>query len=382
MDNVLSHRAIVSALLDSNTTRDNPLYPFNSKMVIKIHVYPSLFGEEDRGYKINKITVHDHFIDNLERTEDSLKSLDESLHEFVIETNLSIKKATNGWNAFYLLKEIIQQVEEFCFAGDPQKPISNKFELFFRGQNHNFPMLPGIAREKSFDVMRLSENFETLYKDLSYEYEELTYVPFKTDEEGFSNPIRDRVTQLALLQHYGFPTSLVDVTSSPFVGMFFMSHPFTRDENYLGESESPTLTIFMARKGIPNSLFQKAEVTQINRRLKPQFGSFIDFEMLAKQNFDVTPVRDHAIHIVFEYDREAHKDAIKKKGSPNKIPSQNTFKYKNMLLQMFRSVREDVELKLAEYHYRYVDLFPELENRSTEIRSIYKNQPNNTKLDI
>ncbi|GDZ84659.1 hypothetical protein LCIT_19010 [Leuconostoc citreum] len=377
----IDHKSIVEALLNSDTTNNNSLYPFSSKLDVIINVHPCDDSVSTRDYSITNISLNGHFKN--EKTDDSyqIRDLDTMLYTYITEINEQIQNDSRQWNAFYVLKELIQKIEEFHFHHEsPHHSILNKYDLFYRGQNHNYPMLPGIARTNSVDTNRISENFESIYENLSYEYPELKYIsfPFSLDTDNSKEHIRDRVTQLALLQHYGFPTPLVDVTSSPFVGMFFMAHEFNSEEKYYNNNESPVLSIFLSQKGELNSLFQRAEVTPTNHRLKPQFGSFIDFEMLTLQNFDVTPPKAHAINITFEYDRTNHKNMLSKKSI--RIPPTNSINFSNLMKKMFDSIRCDIDNKLGEYHYRYIDLFPDLENRASYIKNKYK--PDNKDLSI
>ncbi|WP_258089146.1 FRG domain-containing protein [Weissella fangxianensis] len=342
------HSNIVNSLSEH---KDDNLYPFQSNIKIIIKVHPS---DTKRRYKITKIELENHLIEDDEEAEYPISELDQGIYGFVIKQNEELQSSNEypeEWNSFYMLKELIQFVENFKFKSNLVYPLTNSYNIFYRGQNHNFNLLPGIARSKQYDVERLAENFELIYKDLCYEYQELKYVPINLSTEN-DNLVGERVTQLALLQHYGFPTPLIDVTSSPFVGMFFLAHEFNVDTSFMGEIETPSLTIFMAKKHVKNSLFQRAEVNPVNHRLKPQNGSFIDYEMLSNE---VKSSSDHAFHIVFQCDQEG----VEEKDLKN----------------MYDCIRKDIDCKLEEYHYRYIDLFPELENRADYIKNIYKPKP-------
>lgn len=349
------HSKIVKLL--SEHENDN-LYPFQSKINFIIKVHPS---STKRRYKITKIELENHLDTDKEELEYPISELDEGIFDFVTEQNEELKSSNEypeEWNSFYMLKELIQFVENFHFKNNPAYPLTNSYNIFYRGQNHNFNLLPGIARSKQYDVDRLAENFELIYKDLCYEYQELKYVPINLSTEN-DNSVGERVTQLALLQHYGFPTPLIDVTSSPFVGMFFLAHEFSVDTSFMGEIETPSLTIFMAKKHIKNSLFQRAEFNAVNHRLKPQNGSFIDYEMLSNK---VNSSSDHVFHIVFQCDQED----VEEKDLKN----------------MYDCIRKDIDCKLEEYHYRYIDLFPDLENRANYIKNLYKPSQKNRFINI
>jgi len=91
-------------------------------------------------------------------------------------------------------------------------PLNNA-DWVFRGQSHPWPLKPTLERIADPAIVR---RFGTVEKPLTREFMSRVYqytadVPAEDDELGC----------LALMQHYGAPTRLLDWTMSPFVAAFF-----------------------------------------------------------------------------------------------------------------------------------------------------------------
>ena len=120
---------------------------------------------------------------------------------------------TISWQIFYLLKEIIS----YCECN------------YYRGQSDNYTLNPGILR-KSINEEYLNR-FEDEYLELSRTYpNQLSY--YKPQK------FLERESALSLLQHYGFKTSLLDITSDPYIAMLFMM------SNSINLYKEPTLYLF------------------------------------------------------------------------------------------------------------------------------------------
>ena len=135
------------------------------------------------------------------------KKIVEQLNRYLKENGLrdGYKDEKNFWGIFYLLKEIITSFQELNFN-------------YFRGQSQQWEAIPRIFRRMENSNGELFyEKFEGLYKTISQEFpDDLTY--HCLDQEN----IEKRCDQLSILQHYGFPTSLLDITENPYIAMLFM----------------------------------------------------------------------------------------------------------------------------------------------------------------
>ena len=143
------------------------------------------------------------------------EGVDEEINSFVSELNTKLKKSGtnagynekgNHWSIFYLLKELISKFEQCEYN-------------FFRGQTESWPTIPALFRKKvNKDSKFYYELFEQLYKQVSQEY------PDRVEYHSIDEDLDVRADQLAKLQHYELPTSLLDITDNPFVALLFLSN--------------------------------------------------------------------------------------------------------------------------------------------------------------
>lgn len=172
-------------------------------------------------------------------------------------TGNGYKDSENNWSIFYLLKELITELK------------LNKFN-YFRGQRENWDTIPGVFRKKqNKDGYDLYSRFEQVYKNIAQEFpEELEYISLDQNKENDT-----RTNQLAILQHYGLPTSLLDITENPYIAMLFMlSEEFPifdpQLEAYAIDVDSETSIVSFVNK------YRK------NKRIKAQKGAFLNYERL------------------------------------------------------------------------------------------------------
>lgn len=197
------------------------------------------------------------------------KGVDEEINSFVLELNTKLKKSGtnasysergNYWSIFYLLKELISKLEQCEYN-------------FFRGQTESWPTIPALFRRKvNKDNKFYYELFEQLYKQVSQEY------PDRIDYYSIDDELDDRADQLAKLQHYELPTSLLDITDSPFVALLFLSNAGS------GVINKPKFEAFKMsiEEHSNSSLLTFVRKGQDNQRIRAQHGAFINYDKLRK----------------------------------------------------------------------------------------------------
>lgn len=277
---------------------------------------------------------------------------------------------TGTCKLFYVYKDLIQGL-----SGD-----GLNFN-YFRGQSHDYPLLPGALRYK-IDSEYIND-FESIYRKLALEFPDtIDYVSLNPISE-----IAEREPNLSILQHYGLKTALLDITKNPYIAMLFMLN----DKVY--DLKNPTLYLFKiddANAG-KTSLFSEVRKSHTNERIIAQKGAFLNFEKVLDKNIkEKIPY----VKIVLKLDENMY-DSIRVKGKINfahikeettqlinrdngisKEDSRELFNLVNMSklfkINAFNSLNKDLENKLKEYCYTKEDMFPDFESRIRYISNKYK----------
>ena len=194
---------------------------------------------------------------------------DEEINNFVSELNTKLEKSGtnagynekgNHWSIFYLLKELISKFEQCDYN-------------FFRGQTESWPTIPALFRKKvNKDSKFYYELFEQLYKQVSQEY------PDRVTYHSIDEDLDVRADQLAKLQHYELPTSLLDITDNPFVALLFLSNSGNRI------IKKPKFEAFKMsiEEHSKSSLLTFVRKGHDNQRIRAQHGAFINYDKLSK----------------------------------------------------------------------------------------------------
>ncbi|MCJ2158601.1 FRG domain-containing protein [Leuconostoc mesenteroides] len=342
--------------------------------------------------------------------------LKEDLEELLKNNKTSI--FNSEWSVFYLLKELFQCIKEKI-----------KRTAYYRGQSENWEAIPGVIRpgvDKSYAL-----EFEEIYHNLAFEFENIEYIRL---EQNMSLECQEKRAQnIALLQHFNLLTPYVDITSNEFIAMFFMIDSAKIKNpciDILFQSED--------KDDNKQSLVQKAPTSHQNVRLSAQKGSFLNFEKVLVNDsitridrIRVTidyDVRSHFLIMEQEKDdlgnnaketqglesiiletngdeveierqlaekvsrsgkklqellREAETDQDNKIINNDKIHAAfvENFEYGQKLTELkknrdklFSNLKDEIERKLEEFRYTSAEIYPDLPNRLSSIKTKYSNQ--------
>lgn len=343
----------------------------NSKLFneVKINIY--LEGI-DVPYVSNCYRIAEIKINNKSKFGNKDKALD-ALSSDIDDINFYLKTNDKGggykgdgtrWHLFYLLKELITACQKLGYN-------------YFRGQEQNWPTVPSIFRDKiDSNNNYIYQEFERIYKNISREFpEELKYIPLHKDE------IEARADQLAILQHYGFPTSLIDITANPFIALMFMC--------CFGKIKHPQFKCYKidVESDLGRTLVSFVNKTNFNKRIKAQRGAFLNYDKLyyladLQRNGLVPKDEFKKIDMItFQVDFSSSKTVITESSDSNEEEktteqadldlASNFSKYEN---DYYKVLRKELVEKLKEYGYYSNNLFPDFGDYISYQASQFKSQ--------
>ncbi|AWB52923.1 FRG domain-containing protein [Pasteurella multocida] len=323
---------------------------------IVINYYMDITRKNGRPYKILSLSL-----DKQSSQQNNIEKVKSFIHNF--NERLSSNSSTENWQLFYLYKELLQF---FVHSNDKYN--------YFRGQSHSYSLTPNILRDNVQYSYR--DEFENLYLKISHEFpEKITYFNLQNCD------IEDREYQLSLLQHYGLKTSLLDITSNPYIAMLFMlSESF---DSY----KEPTFFLFKINENIHRDkhLFTEVRKSKLNERIVAQKGAFLNFDKIfMNKHFDVEKISSVKVKLNFSDDEylkylENEMENIKKiqmenndASDPKELEEQSNYlalleREKNNITeskkQCLKAIKDELSQKLREYCYFEEDLFPDFETR-------------------
>lgn len=240
------------------------------------------------------------------------------------------KKVVHKDTIFELLKEYFSNID------------SSNENILFRGQTKGYAPIPSLFRK---DYSHLRENDEEYYK--------MIYVDNPHEFEGMS-PSKTDLKFISKIQHYDYPTCLLDVSTNPYKALGFVVDKLT--EENLDVDNKPCLYIFKLRN-TANKVYESdtqekidnqihtlpliipARNKRTNERLFAQSGQFIYFSQ-----YEETEQLMHSLEGKYEVSKISFE-----------IDSASELK--------------NLEKDLDVFHYPISELYPDLTKRAEYYKS-------------
>lgn len=283
-----------------------------------------------------------------------------------INRRLNDEQYIQGWQLFYLYKELVQLIGY----------------TYYRGQARDYSLRPGILRTNTSTSYR--KQFEMEYRKLVKAYlKRIQYYSIDANDK--------RASQLSILQHYGLRTNLLDITDNPYVAMLFMA---------LASSASyaePGLFLFDIPSDVDESehLFSTVHKSDYNERIGAQRGAFLNFDKLMnKRKLYSLPIKTVKLQLCF--DDKAYIDSINilRKEAEEAIEKDTHINSDEILVEYeealkaesinhkkeecLKYIRAELIYKLEEYGYFEENLYPDFEKRLEFIDNFYHKNVDNS----
>lgn len=179
----------------------------------------------------------------------------------------------------------IKNISSFIEIIEELKTDLPSEQIFYRGQrnglNKNWKLIPSFYREKKrhSDIpfySNIDEEINSIYKFVEKNHDYFANINFE-----------DLISIINILQHYGFPTRVLDVTSNPLVALYFSLENLDEGDEpvvYLIKTTNCKASYFVNKE--LNSFYKKEKInstvvmvngSSISDRIKSQKGDFILF---------------------------------------------------------------------------------------------------------
>ncbi|EGQ3874198.1 FRG domain-containing protein, partial [Staphylococcus pseudintermedius] len=282
-------------------------------------------------YKIEGLSVaFENYSEHVMEKKDiqsKIKDINEKIENYRLKNN-------KEWNIFYLFKELIQKF--------------HKEENYYRGQVHNWDMLPGILRAHTNS--ELQNRFESLYQDIMYRYpNEIDYF----EPRASYDVIKERELNLAYLQHYGMNTSLLDITENPYIALLFM---ITDNSDSFNKA---TFEIYKINKEkhSKNNIYSRVKMLNSNQRIIAQKGAFLNFDKVSLFTFNSDIKRILMIRISLEHNFEDLEDLMAKRKELDKDKNEGGL-FNNNNIEIYREwweINLEIDKKKRYFNDSYLD---------------------------
>lgn len=326
-----------------------------------------------RKYKVKKLEFHSDIKDDFSKEICSL----------IDNENHKIENKNEDWNIFYVYKEIFQLLANSKVY---------KFN-YFRGQNSNWPLQPGLFRHD------LDPNFvrkyDQIYNKICKEYpDEIKYVPLDEDDLG---KVEERACQLALLQHYGYRTSLLDITENPYIALQFMV--IGCNESKWSNNTIYAFAIGEVKHSI-NNIYVSTLENRNNARMRAQRGAFLDYDRLYRieqSKIELIPLVKIQLKFISNDELMINSELNKIRVLINKADqNERTIEFLNNVSKqyelrknhiseikdnIYKFIKRDIVKKLREFYYFQEDLFPDFNDYLTFTKKKYLVKENTKQLN-
>lgn len=327
--------------------------------------------DNKRKYKVKKLEFQSDIKDNFSKEFSSLID------------NENRKIENKNWNIFYAYKEIFQLLANSKIY---------KFN-YFRGQNNNWKLQPGLFR---YDLdPDFIKNYDQIYKKICKEYpDEIRYIPLNEDDLG---KVEERACQLALLQHYGYRTSLLDITENPYIALQFMV--IGCNENKWSSNTIYAFSIDEVEHSMHNIYVSTLE-NRNNARMRAQRGAFLDYDRLYRieqSKIALIPLVKIQLKFVSSKEQKINSELEKISNLINKVGEEDrTIEFLNNVREqynlkkshineikdsIYKFIKEDMVKKLREFYYFQEDLFPDFNDYLTFTKNKYLVKENTKQLN-
>ena len=153
-----------------------------------------------------------------------------------------------------------------------------KYEVYYRGESKNRPSTPGIFRDNYL------ENEHNIFRELELRYPDIF------------DKSKSTIDKLAIMQHYGLPTRLLDFTTNPLLALYMAI-----DTTKINESNPMIKIVFVKKENIKYYDSDTVSVFANFSKIKNQLEINFEGHCLDNGNLDYLENSPRMVKAFFNY---------------------------------------------------------------------------------